>query len=288
MRVAVLGLGVMGGGMAARLLANGHEVSVWNRTRPRAEALGRAGARVAQSPRDAADGADVILAMVADDAASRSTWTGDSGALAGAAPGAVLIESSTLTPGWIAELAQLARARSCDFLDAPVTGSKSHAAAGELLFLVGGDAAVLERVRPVLQAMARLIVHVGPSGSGARLKLVNNFVCAVQAVAIAEAIALMERSGLDMTASLPVLLDGAPGSPLVKAVTARMTSRNYDVNFRLALMRKDVAYASAEAEQQGMRLVTAQAAHALFTRAEEAGLGDVDFAAVVEPLRTRT
>jgi 3-hydroxyisobutyrate dehydrogenase len=147
---------------------------------------------------------------------------------------------------------------------------------------------VLERVRPVLQAMARLIVHVGPSGSGARLKLVNNFVCAVQAVAIAEAIALMERSGLDMTASLPVLLEGAPGSPLVKAVTARMTSRNYDINFRLALMRKDVAYASAEAEHQGMRLVTAQAAHALFTRAEDAGLGDVDFAAVVEPLRTRT
>jgi 3-hydroxyisobutyrate dehydrogenase len=274
--------------MAARLLANGHEVTVWNRTRPRAEALGRAGARVAPSPREAADGANVILAMVADDAASRATWTGESGALAGAGPGAVLIESSTLTPGWIAELAPLARARGCEFLDAPVTGSKSHAAAGELLFLVGGDAGVLERVRPVLQAMARLVVHVGPSGSGARLKLVNNFVCAVQAVAIAEAIALMERSGLDMTASLPVLLDGAPGSPLVKAVTARMTSRNYDVNFRLALMRKDVAYASAEAEQQGMRLVTAQAAHTLFTKAEAAGLGDVDFAAVVEPLRTRT
>src|SRR5690348_9351765 len=213
--VAFLGLGVMGRGMAARAVGLGVPVAVWNRSRAKAEALAAEAAsakvRVAATPREAAEGADVVFSMVADDPASRSVWTGPDGALGGVTRGAVLVESSTVSPAWIEALAGEAASRGCTLVDAPVTGSRSQAASGQLLFLVGGDAEVVERLRPVLAVMSRAIVHVGPTGSGARLKLVNNFLCGVQAVALAEAIALIERAGLDRDVATKVLAEGAPG-----------------------------------------------------------------------------
>jgi len=284
LKVALLGLGNMGTGMAGQLLRAGFSLTVWNRTMELAKSLGEAGARVATSPREAAEGADVIISMVADDEASRLIWTGDNGALAGAGRGAVLIESSTLSPAWIRELATAASEKGSDFLDAPVTGSKPQASNGELLFLVGGKRDVLDRVLPVLKAMSRDVIHLGPVGSGALMKLVNNFVCGVQAAALGEALALIERSGLDRDQALTVLLNGAPGSPLVKAVAPRMTARDYTVNFALELMRKDLSYAWAEGERNGIPLSTAQPALKLFDRALEQGFGKLDFSAVVEPL----
>jgi 3-hydroxyisobutyrate dehydrogenase len=287
MSIAFLGLGVMGGGMAARLVASGATLSVWNRRPGRAGALVAGGARLASSPRDAATNADVIVSMVADDDASRSVWLGADGALAGAKPGTIVIESSTLSPAWIEQLAAEATARGCTLLDAPVTGSKTHAANGQLLFLVGGEAATFDRARPVFAMMGRDAIHLGPTGSGARLKLINNFVCGVQGAALAEAVAMIERSGLNMESALPVLTDGAPGSPLFKAVGPRMATSDYTVNFALALMRKDVAYAMAEAERLGFSLATAAAARERYDEAVAAGWGDKDFSAVIEPLRRR-
>src|SRR5271163_3110302 len=139
-RVALLGLGTMGAGMAANWLAKGFDLTVWNRTRARTHALADKGARVATTPREAAEGADCVFAMVADDTASRAVWLGDDGALAGAKTGAVVVESSTLTPDWVRELAGRARAKGCAFLDAPVGGSRQAAASGELRLFVGGDA----------------------------------------------------------------------------------------------------------------------------------------------------
>jgi 3-hydroxyisobutyrate dehydrogenase len=286
--IAFLGLGTMGGGMAGRLLDTGFDVTVWNRRRDRADALGARGARVADSPRAAASGAELVIGMIADDAASRGVWLGADGAIAGAARGTVLIESSTLSPAWITELASQAASAGCELLDAPVTGSRTHAASGDLLFLVGGSIAALERARPALAAMgSRGTVHLGPTGSGARMKLINNFVCGAQAAALAEAIALIERLGLDPAAAFPVLSDGAPGSPLVKGVGARMLKHDYAVNFALALMHKDLTYAMAEGARAGVPLRTAETARALFSDAIAAKLDDADFAAVVEPLRQR-
>lgn len=282
--VAFLGLGVMGGGMASRLLSAGFAVSVWNRSADRAEALRELGATVGRSPREAAAGADVVITMVADDAAARTVWLEAEGAIGGARQGAVLIDSSTVSPKWIAELGTAGTACGCEVLDAPVTGSRTQAASGELLFLVGGETATLDRVRPVLAAMSRDILHLGPLGSGARLKLVNNFICGVQAAALAEGLALVEKSGLDMTAALTVLQNGAPGSPLVKAVGTRMASRDYTVFFKLALMRKDLDYAIAEGARHGLDLTTAENARALFDRAIDKW-GDVDFSAVIETVR---
>lgn len=284
-RIAFLGLGIMGGGMARRLLGAGFPLAVYNRNREKAAPLGAAGARIADTPGEAAAGADIVISMVADDVASRSLWLGEHGALAGAAPDATFVECSTLTVAWVNELAQAVARRGGEFVDAPVTGSKAAAAAGELNFLVGGSAAALEKIRPALAAMGRSTTHLGPAGSGALVKLVNNFVCGVQLAALAEALAWIERSGLDRAKALAVLTDGAPGSPLVKVLSARMTAPDYTPNFLLRLMAKDLGYAIGEAAAQGQTLATASAALGQFQAAIAAGHGDQDMAAVVEPLR---
>jgi 3-hydroxyisobutyrate dehydrogenase len=284
-RVAFLGLGIMGSGMARRLLANGFPLAVFNRNAKKAGTFAEGGARVASSPRDAASGAEVIISMVADDNASRALWTGENGALSIAAPGTVCIDSSTVTADWSRKLAAAVAARKCEFLDAPVTGSKAQAAAGELNFLVGGSASTLEKVRPVLAAMSKTIVLVGPAGSGAMIKLINNFVCGVQIIALAEAVTMIERSGLDRSRALEILTQGAPGSPLVKSVSARMNAADYTPNFLLRLMAKDLDYSIQEAGKLSMHLATAQAALATFQKAIAAGHGEKDIAAAVELVR---
>ena len=277
----------MGSGMARRLLGAGFPLTVFNRNRDKTTALVSEGAKVADCPRDAAEGADFVVSMVADDIASRSMWLGEQGALAGITPGAVLIESSTLTVGWVRELAAEVTTKGCELLDAPVTGSRTHAAAGELGFLVGGAAATLERARPVLSVMSRNAVHIGPTGSGALLKLINNFLCGVQAASVAEAVALIERSGLNRDKTVEFLAGAAPGSPVLKTVLPRMTSRDFTPNFRLALMAKDLAYSLKEGERLGVNLSWVAAALDAFNQAISAGKGDDDFSAVVEPLRSK-
>ena len=284
-RIAFLGLGIMGGGMARRLLGAGFALTVYNRNRAKAEAL--TGANVAATPREAAAGADVVFCMVADDAASRAMWLGVDGVLAGAPQGAVVVDCSTLTVGWVKELAHAAEVCGCEFVDAPVTGSKNQAAAGELNFLVGGSAAALEKIRPALAPMSKTITHLGPTGSGALIKLINNFVCGVQLAAIAEAVAWIEQSGLDRATAQAVLLEGAPGSPLVKTVTARMNAGDFTPNFLLKLMAKDLSYATKEGEARGAPLVTAPAALTLLQHAIEAGHGERDMSAVIESLRSK-
>jgi 3-hydroxyisobutyrate dehydrogenase len=283
--VALLGLGTMGSGMVANLLKAGFPLAVWNRSRAKAEAFAAQGARVAATPADAARGANVVVSMLADDAASRAVWLGADGALAAAEEGAVLVESSTVTPAWIAELEAAARARGLDFLDAPVTGSRAQAANGQLSFLVGGPSEALEAVRPVLEAMSKEILSLGPVGSGAKLKLINNFLCGVQVASLAEGIAWIERSGLDREQALAFLKSGAPGSPLLGNLSARMTSRDYAVNFLLKLMSKDLLYAGKAAAESGVELTTAANARMLFEQAVAQGYGDEDMSAVIEPVR---
>jgi 3-hydroxyisobutyrate dehydrogenase len=281
-KVAFLGLGLMGSRMAARLIDAGMTVTVWNRRPERAEALRAKGAAVAASPRDAVWDAEVIISMVADDEASRSVWLGGQGALAGARTDAIAIESSTLSPHWVLELAEHASRTGIAFLDAPVTGSKLQVENGEILFLVGGDREAVRRATPVLRPMSRDIVHLGPVGSGARMKLVNNITSAVQAAALAEALAFIEACGLETGPAMSVLMNGAPGSPLVKTVGARMLARDYSVNFLLPLMRKDMTYAIEEARRCGVELRTGAAARELYDAALAAGFQDADFASIAE------
>ena len=283
--VALMGLGTMGNGMASSLLKAGFPLTVYNRTMMKARPFAALGARIASSPAEAAAGASVIIAMVSDDRASRETWLGSSGALNAASKSAILVESSTVSPGWIAELAQHSSARELDLLDAPVTGSKLQAEQGQLTFLVGGSEQALAKASPALRAMSKEIVHLGPVSSGARMKLVNNFLCGVQIASLAEAMAWIERSGLDREKALNVLNNGAPASPLLRTISARMANRDYTVNFLLTLMEKDLRYASAEASKSGVTLEFALTATGLCQRALQHGHGNEDMSSIVEVLR---
>jgi len=285
--IAILGLGTMGSGMAANLLKSGFSVSVYNRTAAKAQPLVSAGARLASTPAEAAKGAAFIISMLADDAASREVWLGKDGALSAADKGAILIESSTVSPAWIAELASVATQHGTELLDAPVTGTRTHAETGQLLFLVGGSDRALAAATPVLKAMSKEVVHLGPVGSGAKMKLINNFLCGVQIASLAEGLTWIERSGLDPEKALSVLKAGAPGSPLLGAISARMTSHNYAVNFVLRLMAKDLLYAQTEAARCDVDLKTAAVARSLFETAIVKGFGEEDMAAVIEPLRNQ-
>jgi 3-hydroxyisobutyrate dehydrogenase len=273
--------------MAANLLKAGFSLSVYNRTAAKAQALTSAGAQFAATPAEAANDASVIISMLSDDAASREVWLGSDGALDAVRKGAILIESSTVSPTWIAELAEAASQRGIALLDAPVTGSRTQAEAGQLSFLVGGSGAALERVSPVLKAMSKEIVHLGSVGSGAKMKLINNFLCGVQVASLAEGLAWIERSGLDRDKALTVLKSGAPGSPLLGAISARMVSQNYAVNFLLTLMTKDLLYAQNEAARNNVDLKTAEVARSLFEVAIAQGLGNEDMSSVIEPLRKK-
>jgi 3-hydroxyisobutyrate dehydrogenase len=281
-RIAILGLGIMGSGMAGRLLTTGFSLAVYNRTREKCRVFADAGAIVANTPREAAAGAEIILSMVGDDAASREIWLGENGALNGARPGSILIESSTLSEGWVHDLAAAAAKRACRFLDAPVTGTKPHAAAGELLFLVGGDAETLEAARPAFSAMGREVIHLGPVGSGALMKLVNNFVCGVQAASFAEALSLIDAGGINRRQAVAVLTSGAPGSGIVKRMAERSAANDFTPNFLLRWMAKDLSYALAESSSVKVSLQTAVAALSVFQHAIAAGYGDEDFSAVVK------
>jgi 3-hydroxyisobutyrate dehydrogenase len=286
--VALLGLGTMGNGMAQNLLKAGFPLTVYNRTASKAEALSEMGARVARTPAEAAKGVQMVISMLADDQASRDAWLGSQGAVGTAEPGTLLIESSTVSPDWIAELGAAATARGLHLLDAPVTGSRMQAAGGQLSFLVGGSREALARATPIFAAMGKETIHLGPLGSGAKLKLVNNFLCGVQVASLAEGIAWLERSGLDREKSLAFLKSGAPGSPLVAGLSARMTARDYTVHFLLRLMSKDLQYAHDAASAAGVDLTTAANARALFEQAIAQGHAEQDMSAVIEPLRTRT
>ncbi len=276
----------MGSGMAGRLLSAGFPLTLHNRNREKAAQFAGAGAVVASSPREAASNADIVITIVADDAASRAVWLGEHGALAGAAAGSVLIESSTLSVAWVLELAKAAAQKGCPFLDAPVTGTKPHAASGQLLFLVGGPAAALETAQPVFAVVGRDVVHLGANGNGARLKLINNFLCAVQAASLAEASAMIDRGGLDQEKALSVLTNGAPGSPVLKTISARVVANDPEVNFVLRLMAKDIAYAIEDAAGNNVTLETGAAALSVFKRAIAKGHGEEDMSAVVKSMRT--
>ncbi len=281
-RVAILGLGIMGGGMAANWLAKGFEVSVWNRTRAKAEALAGKGAKIAATPREAATGADFIFSMVADDAASRSVWLGADGALAGAKSGAIGVESSTLTPDWIRELARQAQAKGVGFLDAPVGGSRAAAANGELRFFVGGDPQTFEAARPALAAVGAKMDLLGPVGAGATWKLINNQLAAGQIAALAEALAVAKKAGFRDEQISELILGGAPASPIVKLKLPRMLAQDFEpTDFALHLMLKDARYATALAEALGAPADMIASAAKAFARADAKGLGDKDIAAVV-------
>ncbi len=284
-QVAFLGLGGMGTAMARNLRKAGFPLTVYNRTPARAEALAVEGIARADTPCEAARKAEVIISMVGNDQASQQVWLGQDGALAGARPGAVLIECSTLSLAWVRELAALAATRNLAFLDAPVTGSKPAAEARQIGLFVGGDAAVMQQVQPVLAAMSQFQSHMGESGAGTKMKLVINLIIGLHAEALAEGLNLAEQAGLDMEQVIPLLANGGVGSPVVKMKIEPMVRRQYQSLFALRWLHKDLTYALRFADELNLPMPALATAREIYRLAGNLGLNDADFSAVIEVLR---
>lgn len=274
--VAFIGLGNMGFGMAQRLLRAGHELRVFNRSPARACALEQAGARICSTPREAAAGAEAVIAMTADDSSSRTVWSGADGVLsAGLAPRALAIECSTLSHQWVMVLAAAAKAHNVRYIDAPVTGLPASAAAGTLTLLVGAESDDLDSARPILSAFSARILHFGAVGSGTAYKLIINMIGGVQIASLAEGFALAERAGLDPHVLVEAISSGQAASPQVVRNAQRMVANDHDENvvFTPVLRVKDIEYALRLARELGVGSPFGELARRQFKRLIEMGHG---------------
>lgn len=287
MRVAVVGVGRMGAAMVGRLRGVGLPTVAFNRTRGKADALARThGASVAATAREAAEDADVVLVSLADDAAVLATYRGDDGLLAGLRPRAIVCDTSTVDPATVRELAPPVARREATLLDTPVSGSVHLVERGELTVMVGGDKAALDRARPVLEHLAKTIVHLGEVGAGATMKLVVNSAVHSLNVALCEAVVLAERAGLARETTYDVLEASAVGAPFVKYKRAAFLHPDETpVAFSLDLVAKDQNLIDHLAKSVGARMDQAEANRRLVADALSAGLGERDLSALAQLLR---
>jgi 3-hydroxyisobutyrate dehydrogenase len=280
----------MGAAMAGRLLAAGVDVRIYNRTAARATPLIAHGARLFDTPRAACHSVEAIVSMVSDDSASREVWLGASGALTCDFKHPVsLIECSTLSHGWVLELAATARARGLGYVDAPVTGLPDAAAVGSLTLLVGAATADLEACRPLLSLLGNRIVHFGPVGNGTAYKLIINLLGAVQIASVAESLALAERVGLDLNAVEAALGSGQAASPQVVRAARRIVAADHDqdIVFTPRLRLKDVNYAIALSQDIGLGSPFGVLAQSTFAELCERGRAECNESAVIEVARDR-
>ena len=273
-KVAFLGLGAMGTRMARKLIDANHVVTVWNRTSERSKPLAEAGAQVAKSPREAATGAEIVIAMVRDDGASRMAWLDAKvGAVHQMAPGAIAVDSSTLTVSWTRELASTLKRRGMDFLDAPVVGSRPQADAAQLIQLIGGEKNVLARAEPVFKAFSSARHWCGSNGAGAAMKLAVNALFGIQVAALAELIGALRKDGIDPAAAVKVLGSLPVLSPAAKAAGSSMVSQNFAPMFPVELVEKDFGYAVAAARSLDVSAPVTMVARAVYATALEKGFG---------------
>lgn len=278
--VAFVGLGAMGGRMAANLMQAGFTLRLYNRDRAKTAALAAKGATVADSPAAAAKGAEFVVSIVADDAASRAVMLGAEGVLAGAAKGTVILDSSTNSPALAREVAAAAAAKGLVYLDAPVSGSLMQAQGKELVFLVGGNQAGFDKAQALFAGMGRLAKRIGDSGCGATLKLINNMLSATVTAALAEAALAAEAAGLDQAATLEILGEGAAGCRLTKTKLPKMLKRDFTPQFQIELMDKDVRYFLDMAQALDRPTPLAALVRSQFQAARRNALGKLDTAAV--------
>jgi len=282
--VGFVGLGAMGGAMAARLVAEGYDVRVWNRTPERAGDLVSAGARLVATPREAATAADVVLVSVADDTALDAVLDGPDGVLAGLGHG-VLINTSTIAPEVVRALAATAAASGARVLDVGVLGNAAHAATGQLRLYAGGDRTTLEDCRELLEVLGKELVHVGAVGAGMELKLALNLVMGLEMQAMSEAVAFGVARGLPRQAVLGAIAGSGFSSPVMSFKSRRMAAGSYETpDFRLRLMAKDLALVADSCARLGLDLPMTRSAREVHDEAVAGGFGDFDCAAIIERL----
>jgi 3-hydroxyisobutyrate dehydrogenase-like beta-hydroxyacid dehydrogenase len=278
--VGFVGLGVMGGRIALRLLRAGHTVTGYNRTRAKAAWLEAEGMRLAGSPRAAAEAAEVTFSMVTGTAALQAVTEGPDGVLAGLGPGKVYVDMSTVSPSASRELAGRVAERGAAMLDAPVSGSVVTLEEGRLSIMVGGDREVVDRVRPVLQDIGPTVTHVGPAGQAVLMKIATNLSLAVQMVAFSEGVLLAEKAGIPRETAVEVLLHSVIASPMVRYRGPFVLKQPEEAWFDVDMMQKDLQLALDAGRELDVALPTTAVSNQLMTAARAMGLRERDFATV--------
>lgn len=280
--IGFIGLGLMGRPMAANLLKAGYELTVWNRTASRADALVSAGAKRAATPRDAAAASEILITIVSDPAALEAVLWGEDGALAGLRQGSVLVDSSTISPALARRVAQTVAARGAEFLEAPVTGGTWGAEKGELVFMVGGEPETLRRVEPVLGAMGKRWLLLGPHGVAQTIKVASNTILGLEVGAFAEALALVRAAGVPGERLAEVMQLSMGRSPLLEIKMPLMLEGNFASSFPLRLMHKDISLALELANQLGVPMPAAAAARESYSGMKSAAGDDVDYSVIAD------
>ncbi len=278
--VGLIGLGLMGKPMANNLLKSGFPLVVWNRTAARAQDLVNEGAKLAESPRETAKLADVLITIVSDPPALEEVLWGANGAMEGLRRGSVYIDSSTISPDLARRAAAACAERGVDFLDAPVTGGDWGAKKGELVFMIGGQAEVLERVKPVLEVLGKKFFLLGPNGAGQTVKLAMNLILALEVEALAEALALAKSAGVAGERLIEVMQSSMARAGVLDVKAPNMLKNEYPPSFPLRLMHKDMRLALELARQKGLDLPAAAASYATYSAVKDASKDDADYSAI--------
>jgi 2-hydroxy-3-oxopropionate reductase len=277
MRVAFLGLGIMGRSMAANMAKAGHEVTVWNRSAGKEVE----GARSAASPAEAARGAEVVWMCVSDTKAVESVLFGAQGVNESLAEGMIIVDSSTISPTATRQFAERVRARGVQYVDAPMTGSKTGAASGTLTFMIGGEEAVIAKLEPLFAAMGKKFFRMGETGKGQAAKLVMNLQIALIYEGFAEALTLATKLGVDVNALVPLIQASMVNSGVVEYKAPFVLKRDFSPNFPLRLMHKDLRLALEAAKELRVRLPGLETVEEIYDVADEDGHGDLDYSATL-------
>jgi 2-hydroxy-3-oxopropionate reductase len=280
MRVGFIGLGLMGTPISINLLKGGFELMVWNRTAAKTERVVAAGAVRAESIGQLAARSDMVITMVTDAAASEAVICGKGGVLDHARPGSIIMDMASIAPEMSRSIAERAKARGVRMLDAPVTGNPKVAEAGKLGIMIGGDKAAVEEVRPLLEKLAAVIVHAGPSGAGTTLKLVNNLIMGVAIEAVAEALVLARKAGIDPDCVRQITSVGGARTGAMDTRAARMIAHDFSPHFSADNMHKDLSTALRLADSVGAAAPVAAAALEVLRAARAQGKGSQDSAVV--------
>jgi 3-hydroxyisobutyrate dehydrogenase-like beta-hydroxyacid dehydrogenase len=283
-KLGFVGLGVMGGGVARRLLAAGHELHGWNRTPEKAAALVAEGLVLEESPRDVAEQADVVFTMVTNVPALRAVAEGDDGIIAGLGSGKVWVDMTTAAPAVSRELAERVRETGADMVDAPVSGSVSTLEEGRLSIMVGGNEETFRRVEPILLDIGPKVTRVGDNGQALLLKIAINLSLHVQMVAFCEGLLLAEKDGIDREVALDVMLGSVIASPMLKYRAPFILDMPDEAWFNVNMMQKDMLLALEAGRQLDVPMPTTSITNELLTAARAMGLEHNDFAIVYEVL----
>ncbi|UQZ83925.1 2-hydroxy-3-oxopropionate reductase [Paenibacillus konkukensis] len=281
-KVGFIGLGTMGKPMAANLLNQGYDVVLYNRSVEKAAELVKLGARTAATPMEAAEGADVVMTMLSNDAVVLEAVLGEYGVIHGLRAGKTVIDCSTVSPDTSKRIHHELLGRAVDFLDAPVTGSKPAAESGTLVFMVGGEQAALERERDIFEALGSKIVYMGPSGSGSYAKLANNTIVGINALGLIEGLSIAAKAGLDAEQFLQIVLAGSANSKQAELRGGQLINRDFSSQFSLQLMLKDLLLAGDVTNRLQMPSPMLKAAAGLFQMGLGKGLGEADLCAVAQ------